>query len=152
MLTRTAPAPRHVVATLLLLLGAAIPAYAQQELVLIASAQSKVDQLDPALARRLFLGLTVAENSVRLRPLLNESDAQLKDLFLQYIVSMSNSTYKEYLLRLALLQGRIKPPVYKSSKELIDAVAADPTVVGYVWVENAIRDPRVRVLRTVWHD
>jgi hypothetical protein len=142
---------KNVAVTLLLLLGAAIPAYAQQELVLIASAQSKVDQLDPALARRLFLGLTVAENSVRLRPLLNESDAQLKDLFLQHIVSMSNSTYN-HLLRLAIIQGRIKPPVYKSSDELIDAVAADPTVVGYVWVENAVHDPRVRVLRTVWHD
>jgi hypothetical protein len=142
---------KNIAATLLLLLGATLPAYAQQELVLIASAQSHVDQLDPALARRLFLGLTVAENSVRLRPLLNESDAQLKDMFLQHIVSMSDSTYN-HLLRLAIIQGRIKPPVYKSSEELIDAVAADPTVVGYVWVENAIRDPRVRVLRTVWHD
>jgi hypothetical protein len=138
-------------AILLLLLCAAAPAFAQQELVLIASAQSKVDQLDPALARRLFLGLTVAENSVRLRPLVNESDAQLKDLFLQHIVSMSDSTYN-HLLRLAIVQGRIKPPVYKSSDELIDAVAADPTVVGYVWIENAVHDPRVRVLRTVWHD
>jgi hypothetical protein len=139
-------------ATLLLLLGAATPAYARQELALIVSAQSKVDQLDAPLAKRLFLGLTVAENGVRLRPLLNESDAQLKDLFLEYIVSMSNSTYNQYLLRLALLQGRTKPPVYKSSRELIDAVAADPTVVGYVWVEDAVHDPRVRVLRIVWHD
>jgi hypothetical protein len=139
-------------ATLLLLLGAAAPAYARQELALIVSAQSKVDQLDAPLAKRLFLGLTVAENGVRLRPLLNESDAQLKDLFLQYIVSMSNSTYNQYLLRLALLQGRTKPPVYKRSSELIDAVAADPTVVGYAWVEDTLHDPRVRVLRIVWHD
>jgi hypothetical protein len=143
---------KSIAATLLLLLSVASSAYARQELVLIVSAQSKVEQLDPALAKRLFLGLTVAENGVRLRPLLNESDAQLKDLFLQYIVSMSSSTYNQYLLRLALLQGRTKPPVYKSSRELIDAVAADPTVVGYVWVEDAVQDPRVRVLRIVWHD
>ena len=143
---------KSIAAILLLLLGAATPAYARQELVLIVSALSKVDQLDPPLAKRLFLGLTVAENGVRLRPLLNESDAQLKDLFLEYIVMMSNSTYNQYLLRLALLQGRTKPPVYKSSRELIDAVAADPTVVGYVWIEDAVHDPRVRVLRIVWHD
>jgi hypothetical protein len=143
---------KSIAAILLLLLSVATSAYARQELVLIVSAQSKVDQLDPALAKRLFLGLTVAENGVRLHPLLNESDPQLKDLFLQYIVSMSNSTYNQYLLRLALLQGRTKPPVYKSSSELINAVAADPTVVGYVWVEDAVHDPRVRVLRVVWHD
>jgi hypothetical protein len=143
---------KSIAATLLLLLGAAAPVYARQELVLIVSAQSKVDQLDPALARRLFLGLTVAENNVRLRPLLNESDPRLRDLFLEYIVSMSDSTYNQYLLRMALIQGRTKPPVYMRSNELIDAVAADPTVVGYVWGENAAHDPRVRVLRVVWHD
>jgi hypothetical protein len=143
---------KSIAATFLLLLGAATPAFARQELVLIVSAQSKADRLDPPLARRLFLGLTVAENGVRLRPLLNESDPQLKDLFLQYIVSMTDSTYDRYLLRLALIQGRSKPAVYKQSSELIDAVAADPTVVSYVWVKDAVRDPRVRVLRIVWHD
>jgi hypothetical protein len=143
---------KSIAATFLLLLGAATPAFARQELVLIVSAQCKADQLDPPLARRLFLGLTVAQNGVRLRPLLNESDPQFEDLFLQYIVSMSSSTYDRYLLRLALIQGRTKPPVYRKSKELIDAVAADPTVVSYAWIQDAVHDPRIRVLRIVWHD
>ena len=94
---------------LLLLLGAATPAFARQELVLIASAHSQVNQLDPPLARRLFLGLTIAQNGVRLRPLLNESDPQMTELFLRYIVSMSDSTYHRYLLRLVLIQGRTQP-------------------------------------------
>jgi hypothetical protein len=143
---------RGMAASLLLLLGAATPTFASQELALIVSADSKVDQLDPPLARRLFLGLTVAQGGVRLHPLLNESDPQTTDLFLRYIVSMSDSTYYRYLLRLALVQGRTKPTVYKKSNELINAVASDPTVVGYAWVKDINHDPRIRVLRIVWHE
>jgi len=139
-------------AFLVLLLGSAAPAIAGEELVLIVSAHSDVDQLDSPLVRRLFLGLTVTQHGARLRPVLNEADPKIKDLFLQNIVSMSDSTYDRYVLRLTLLQGRTQPPVYKSSAELVNAVAADPTVVGYVWAKDVARDVRVKVLRVVWHD
>ena len=143
---------KGMAAAVLLLLGAASPTFAGQALALIVSVHSKVDQLDPLLARRLFLGLTVADSGVRLQPLLNESDPQIKDLFLRYIVSMSDSTYYRYLLRLALIQGRTRPTVYKKSNELVDAVASDPTIVSYAWAKDIDHDPRVRVLRIVWHD
>jgi hypothetical protein len=143
---------KSAAAVLVLLLSAAAPTFARQELVLIAGTRSQVSQLDPTLARRLFLGLTVAQSGVRLRPLLNESDPQITDLFLRYIVSMSETTYHQYLLRMMLIQGRTQPTVYNKSSELIDAVAADPTAVGYVWVNDAVHDSRVRILQTVWHD
>jgi len=139
-------------AFLVLLLGSAAPAIAGEELVLIVSAHSDVDQLDSPLVRRLFLGLTVTQHGTLLRPVLNEADPKIKDLFLQNIVSMSDSTYDRYVLRLTLLQGRTQPPVYKSSAELVNAVAGDPTVVGYVWAKDVVHDPRVKVLRVVWHD
>ena len=139
-------------AFLVLLLGRAAPAIAGEELVLIVSAHSDVDQLDSPLVRRLFLGLTVTQHGTLLRPVLNEGDPKIKDLFLQNIVSMSDSTYDRYVLRLTLLQGRTQPPVYKSSAELVNAVAGDPTVVGYVWAKDVVHDPRVKVLRVVWHD
>jgi hypothetical protein len=145
---------KHIAATalLVLLLGAAPRASAAAELVLIVSARSGIEQLDSPLVRKLFLGLTVTQNGSRLRPLLNEADAQIKELFLQNIVSMSDSTYDRYVLRLSLLQGRTQPMVYKSEHELIDAVAADPTAVGYAWANDVAHDARVRVLRVVWHD
>jgi hypothetical protein len=145
---------RYLAATavLVLLLGAPIRAFADAEVVLIVGVRSDIEQLDSLLVRRLFLGLTVTQNGSRLRPLLNESDAQIKELFLQNIVSMSDSTYDRYVLRLSLLQGRTQPTVYKSESALIDAVAADPAAVGYAWAKDVARDPRVRILRVVWHD
>lgn len=139
-------------AILVLLLGAATRALAAAEVVLIVSARSDVEQLDSPLVRKLFLGLTVTQHGIRLRPVLNEADAQIKELFLQNIVSMSDSTYDRYVLRLSLQQGRTQPMVYKSESELINAVAADPAAVGYAWGSDVAHDPRVRILRVVWHD
>ena len=139
-------------AFLVLLLGAATPAFAAEELVLIVSIRSDVEQLDSPLIRRLFLGLTVTQHGNRLRPVLNEADPKIKELFLQNIVSMSDSTYDRYVLRLALLQGRTQPTVYRTNAELIDAVAADPTVVSYVWASDVAHDPRIKILRSLWHD
>jgi hypothetical protein len=137
---------------LVLLLSAAVPVFSAEELVLIVSTRSDVDQLDSPLVRRLFLGLTVTQHGNRLRPALNEADPEIKELFLQTIVSMSDSTYDRYVLRLSLLQGRTQPTVYRNNAELINAVAADPTVVGYVWAKDVAHDPRIKILRVVWHD
>jgi len=139
-------------AFLALLLCAASPAFAVEELVLFVSTASDVDQLDSPLVRRLFLGLTVSQHGHHLRPVLNETDSEVKNLFLQNIVSMSDSTYDRYVLRLSLLQGRTQPTIYRTNAALINAVAADPTVVGYVWAKDVAHDPRIKILRVVWHD
>jgi ABC-type phosphate transport system substrate-binding protein len=137
---------------LALLLDAMRPAIAGEEVVLIVSARSTIEQLDSPQVRKLFLGLTVTQHGDHLRPVLNESDDRIKELFLQNIVSMSDSTYDRYLLRLALLQGRAQPAIYKNKNQLIDAVIADPAAVGYVWARDVARDPRLKIIRIVWHD
>jgi hypothetical protein len=147
------PVKKFAAAVLLvLLLSTVTPAFAGEELVLIVSTRSDIDQLDSPLVRRLFLGLTVTQHGIRLRPVLNEAEPEIKELFLQNIVSMSDSTYDRYVLRLALLQGRTQPSVYRNNAELINAVVADPTAVGYAWARDVAHNPRVRILRIVWHD
>ena len=69
-----------------------MPASADETLVLIVSADSKVEQLDSLEVRKLFLGMTVIHNGDRLRPLRNESEPRLKDVFLQNVVSMTDMT------------------------------------------------------------
>jgi hypothetical protein len=138
--------------TVVLLLCATVPADAGEELVLIVSAQSNIDRLDSSLVRKLFLGLTVNQLGSRLRPVLNESDDRIKELFLQNVVSMSDSTYDRYILRLSLLQGRTQPIVFKDKKKLIDEIAADPSAVGYVWARDVAHDAHVKILRVLWHD
>jgi hypothetical protein len=139
-------------AVLLTLLAAATISSAGEELVLVVSAHSKVEQLDSLELRKLFLGLTVTHNGSRLRPVLNETDARVKEIFLQNIVSMSDITYDRRLLRLALIQGQTQPALYTDIAQLIEAVAADPSAVSYAWAKDVEHDARLRILRILWYD
>ena len=139
-------------AVLAALLAATGPVSAAEQLVLIVSADSKVEQLDSLEVRKLFLGLTVTHNGDRLRPVLDEADARVKEIFLQNIVSMSEATYDRSVLRLALIQGQIKPIAYKDITLLIKAVIADPTAVSYAWAQDVVHDPRIKILRVLWYD
>jgi hypothetical protein len=139
-------------AVLVTLLAATKAVSAAEQLVLIVSADSKVEQLDSLEVRKLFLGLTVIHNGDRLRPVLDEADARVKEIFLQNIVSMSDTTYDRSVLRLALIQGQIKPVAYKDIAQLLTAVIADPTAVSYAWAKDVARDPRIKILRVLWYD
>lgn len=137
---------------LLWLLFAAMGAHAGEKLVLIASADSQVDRLDSLEVRKLFLGLTVTHEGVRLRPLLNESDEHIKTVFLQNVVAMSEIAYDRHLLGMALKQGRPQPGMYRDPAQLYAAVAADPTAFSVAWLRDVERNPRLKVLRVLWHD
>jgi hypothetical protein len=139
-------------AVLLILLALGSPAWADDQLVLIVSADSKIEQLDSLEVRKLFLGLTVTHNGERLRPVLNEADARVKEVFLQNVVSMSDITYDRRLLRLALQQGRTQPTTYKDTALLLKAVASDPIAVSYAWARDVAHDSGVKILRVLWHD
>jgi hypothetical protein len=139
-------------AVLATLLAASGTVSAADQLVLIVSADSKVEQLDSLEVRKLFLGLTVIHNGDRLRPVLDEADPRVKEIFLQNIVSMSDSTYDRSVLRLALIQGQIKPIAYKDIDLLIKAVIADPTAVSYTWAKDVAHDSRIKILRVLWYD
>jgi hypothetical protein len=128
------------------------PASADETLVLIVSASSKVEQLDSLEVRKLFLGMTVTHNGERLRPLLNESDPRLKAVFLQNVVSMTDITYDRRVLALALQGGRSLPVVYTDKALLLKAIAADPTAVSFAWAKDVQHDKGAKVLRVLWHD
>jgi hypothetical protein len=139
-------------AVLVALLTVSRPVSAAEQLVLIVSAASKIEQLDSLEVRKLFLGLTVTHNGDRLRPVLDEADARVKEIFLQNVVSMSDTTYDRSVLRLALIQGQIKPLAYKDIALLIQAVIADPTAVSYAWAKDVVHEPRIKILRVLWYD
>lgn len=139
-------------AVLLALLAAGMQALADEQLVLIVSAGSTIAQLDSLEVRKLFLGLTVTQDGNRLRPVLNETDARVKEIFLQNIVSMSDITYDRSLLRLTLIQGQRQPTAYRDIALLLQAVAADPNAVSYAWAKDVAHDSRIRILRVLWYD
>ena len=138
---------------LLLLFGGVLPVGARGDrVVLIVNATSPVAMLDAVDIKRLFLGIPVERGGVTLHALLNNSDEQLKMVFLQYVVSMSEQAYQRRLLMLTLEQGRRMPTVYEDGAGLLSAVGAKSGAVSYAWESAALRNPHVRVLRELWHE
>lgn len=138
---------------LLLLLGSTVPAAGRGDrVVLIVNAAGPAAALDAIDIKRLFLGIPVERGEITLHALRNDSDEQLKLVFLQYVVSMSESAYQRRLLMLALEQGRQMPPVYTDNAQLLALVAANSGAVSYAWESAVLRNPRVRILRELWHE
>lgn len=147
------PGSRTLALLLLCLLGTAIGAPARADrVVLIVNAASPVTMLDAIDIKRLFLGIPVERGEVTLHAVLNNSDEQLKAVFLQYVVSMSEPAYQRRLLMLTLEQGRRMPATFTDNAQLLTAVANSTGAVSYAWESAALRNPRVRVLRELWHE
>jgi hypothetical protein len=136
----------------LMLICCSPSAVAADRLVLIVSANSPVTALNSPEIQKLFLGLTVIANGDVLRPLRNDSEELIREIFFQSIVSMSESAYERRVLALALQQGRTAPPLYRNTRMLMDAVATDPAAVSYAWAADVANDPRIKTLRVLWHE
>jgi hypothetical protein len=131
------------------LLARSLSAFAADHVVLIANVQNPVSTLNSLQVQKLFLGLTVTAGGNDLRPLRNESDDVMRQIFFQNIISMAESAYERRLLALTLQQGRTAPPVYHSTQALLSAVAADPAAVSFAWAGDIAADPRFKIIRVL---
>jgi hypothetical protein len=129
-----------------LLLSSSLPVFSADRVVLIASVRNPVITLNSLQVQKLFLGLTVSVGGIDLRPLRNESDDVMRQIFYQNIISMAESTYERRMLALPLQQGRTAPPVYRSKQALLSAVAADSAVVSFAWAGDIASDPRFKII------
>jgi hypothetical protein len=141
-----------LLAAALALLAAAAPARADESVALIVSATSPIARLDSLEVRKLFLGFSVIRDGRNLRALRNSSSGRIRQIFLQNVVAMSESTYERRLLSVALQLGQTRPAEFSSGAQLLEAVAKDPAAVSYVFSSEVAGNPRIKVLRLLWHD
>lgn len=143
---------RRALLLLLLLCLATHAGAASRTLVLVVRADSKVSNLDSIAVRKLFLGLPVLIEGTPLHPVRNRSDPQLDPIFLQQIVAMSQSAYDRQTLIGVNRQGWLRPAEATTTGRMLDALYADPNAVSFMWLNDAARNPRIRVIRMLWSD
>ena len=134
---------------LALALGHALPARADERLVLVVATHSPITTLSSKELHKLYLGLAVTVGERRVRPLRNDADELMHQVFFQSIVSMSEPAYDRRMLAQALQQG-VVPPLLGSTNAVFDHLAHDPDAVSFAWATDAEKDPRVRVIRLLW--
>jgi hypothetical protein len=136
----------------LALLGAPPSVRADHSLVLIASANSPVNEISPLDLRKVYLGFSVeAGNEMEVRALSNTSDEALQEFFLQHVMGMSARSYNRRLLTLTLQSGRPRPEVYDNIDELLDRIDRDVLSITFAWEEDIADRDDVKILRVLWH-
>jgi hypothetical protein len=120
--------------------------------VLIVNASTNYAALDSVEVRKLFLGLPVVRDGHTLHALRNASDPRLDEIFLQNIVSMSDTTYERRVLTLTMQQGRTPPPTFQDQRRLLAEVAADPDAVSFAWANDVAAIRTIKVMRVLWHE
>jgi len=147
------PVKNHTAtAVLLLLLAVAAPAWADEQLVLIVSANSKIEQLDSLEVRKLFLGLTVTHNGERVRPSSMKPMPMSRKYFCRTVVSMSDITYDPPPAAAGAATGPHPAQHLQGYRAIDQGVAADPIAVSYAWAKDVARNPDVKIIRVLWHD
>jgi len=140
---------RFALFVLLIASGGALRA-AERQVVLVVSSDSPVQQLEPIEIQKLFLGWPVTRDNHALRPVCNTSDSALSDVFLQYVVAMSQSAYDRRILTQVLQHGRPRPLELSTSAEVLHALSTDRYTVSYMWLKDVPANPHLRILRVLW--
>jgi hypothetical protein len=143
---------RNLLLALLACIAGAGAVRAETSVALIVSAQSPITRLDSLEVRKLFLGFSVIREGRVLHALRNSSEPRIRNIFFQNIVAMSESTYERRVLAFALQQGQTRPLEFSDRVALIEAVSRDPTAVSFAFTSDVAGNPRIRILRVVWHD
>jgi hypothetical protein len=143
---------RLISLSLLAVWGCLVSAGSADTVVLIVNATTNYAALDSVEVRKLFLGLTVVRDGHTLHALRNVSDPRLDEIFLQNIVSMSDTTYERRVLTLTMQQGRTPPPSVQDKARLFAELAADPDAVSFAWAGDVAGNRNIKVMRVLWHE
>jgi hypothetical protein len=119
--------------------------------VLVVAQHSPVQDLDAIDLKRLFLGIPVVSNGANLRGALNYSDARLRELFYEHVMGMTGDNYERRSLELTLEQGRRAPSIYEDEAALLALLMHDGQVVTFTWRSRVAGNPRLRIVRELWH-
>jgi len=118
-------------------------------LLVVAAASSPVDHMTRHELRRLYLGVPYQTRSGQLRPVRNESDPMLREVFLQKIMFMSRNAYRHALATRLVQLREAGPAEYTNTGKLVNALLAKPNLVSYIWNSEQPEDGGLRILLEV---
>ncbi|MFV2055444.1 MAG: hypothetical protein ACC707_03210 [Thiohalomonadales bacterium] len=121
-----------------------------QELVLVSATDNPVEPLSMLEIRRLYLGISITKQGMKLLPLRNYSDQILKQMLLQKVVFLSAKTYERQLLRRTFGTGSRRPKSYTNADELILALKRQPGAFTIMWRSKATSTPGLSIVQNLW--
>lgn len=142
--------PLRFMMMLVCMLAANVSMAASMRHLVLVSASTDVPVLSPLELQKLFLGMPISKNNKRLWALRNQSEALLYEVFLQKAVFMSAKTYEHQVLAQVFESGSQRPPVYKDTDKLVEALHNKPFSLSYMWISDIKPGHRIRVVQELW--
>lgn len=122
----------------------------QSRLLLVCGVESTAPLISHKEVRKLFLGVPIIKDGVRLRPLRNASDPLITEVFLQNIIFMSKRNYERQLASRVFRLGGERPPVFTDISELIDELRQSPEALTYMWADQLTHADGVKSIGVLW--
>lgn len=122
----------------------------QNRLLLVASEESQLGPFTHAELRKVFLGIPVTRDSVRVKPLLNTTDSRATSIFLQQVVFMSERDYRRQLLSRVFRLGDQRPREYDNIELLAEALRNTPGSLTYMWSDQFDKQSGLESLGELW--
>lgn len=107
-------------------------ATAPTDLVFVASENTPFHALSVEDIQNIYLGKKRMAGSSPVFGVDQSEAAPIKLDFLNYVLHMTQSQYREQLLRRRLQDGAVIPKVVANSEETLKAVRENPEAIGYV--------------------
>lgn len=140
---------------LLIMLLAILPAvnstYAanpEQQLVLVSASSMPI--FTPRELRRFYLGAPVTKKGRQLTPIRNESDELLYEVFLQKVISMSESRYERFLIKRVYRGAGSSPRSIKRAKKLTKFLLLRDNSISFMWKSDAEKIPGIKIIQPLW--
>lgn len=122
----------------------------QRSLLLVCSDNAKLESLSHAEVRKIFLGVPMTKDQVRLKPVLNATDPLATDVFLQQVIFMSKREYERQLVSRVFRLGDQRPPEYENIDMLVKALLNTPGSLSYMWSEQLEHQTGLKPLGVLW--
>ncbi len=123
-----------------------------EKMLLVTSTETMFERVSNEDLRKAFLAIPVSVDGKRMRPLLNESEKFLTEVFLQKIIFMSRDRYERQLVARVFRQGGKRPSAFRDLDDLIAELRASPNSVTSMWSSQFEAVEGLKELGTLWQD
>lgn len=121
-----------------------------REVAVIAGKSFPVDSVTLDTLQAIYNGEKQIIAGVRLKPIDQRDNQQIKSLFLDRVLDLTRIGYATYWNNRLFREGGIPPALKNNPQEVIEAVEDTSGAIGYVWLEEAkAAKEHVKILLTI---
>jgi hypothetical protein len=123
---------------------------AQRSLLLVAGSSYELGAVTHAELRKVFLGVPVSRDNVRLKPLLNSTDPRATSIFLQQVIFMSEREYRRQLVSRVFRFGDQPPAEHDNIDSLVAELHRTPGSLSFMWSDDFENHEGLESLGVIW--